>query len=271
MNKGRDGEDQAMRETNRYIEMLKSLHDQVIPKQYRTRNYIAAQNPYPDAYAYPRESRERWEYLPDVWFLFLGNCIMYDPPDDQLEDFAEAANGERYTQARLAPIVWRSDSVAVAETEVWFRDQLIDYFHMLYGAFLAEHGLQAAFQQFSQGRGLDEYAELVRVYQERRKKIEPEPYISIEDDPDIEMIRKALDTLRKQSGTSRQRGRPKRDSLRCVQCAILKDRYHWDEAAIARLYGWQVSEGDYDEPRSGTARVHVAEGREILVQRKYLE
>lgn len=203
-----------MRETNRWIETLTILHDTIVPTQHRTRNYLAAQDGFPiTAGPYPRGSRERHEYLADVWLPFLGNCVMYDPPPAELDAFAKAVSGGLDERARNEPVVWRADGVEVAAVETQFREKALDHIHALYTGFLAEQDLLAAFQQYARERDTGEWLAILEEYRERREEIELQPYISLEDNPDDEMIRKAASTIRRQHGNERRRGRPERDPL----------------------------------------------------------
>jgi hypothetical protein len=52
-----------------------------------------------------------------------------------------------------------------------------------------------------------------------------------------------------------RRGRPGRDQLQAVQCAIFADRYGWTEDQVSKRYGWKSY---------GTAGKYIREGRRIL-------
>jgi len=262
-----------MRETNRWLETLTALHDGIVPKQHRARNYLAVREGFPVASGpYPKGSRDRYEYLPDVWFLFLGNCLIYDPPPTELDAYANAANGDLNNPARHEPIVWLSDGVEVAAVERQFREKALDHIHALYEGFLAENGLTAAFQHYAKERDTSDWQAILGEYQEHREQIESAPYISVEDDLDDEMIRKAVSTLRQLHGSERRRGRPKRDPLLCVQCAILKDSYGWTDVELAERFDAAITRSPhYGHEHSETIRQYVAEGRAILKQEKSLE
>ena len=262
-----------MRETHRWIETLTILHDEIVPTQHRTRNYLAAQEGFPiTAGPYPKGSREGYEYLADVWFPFLGNCVMYDPPPAELDAFAKAASGGLDARARNEPIVWRADGVEVSAVESQFREKALDHTHALYTGFLAERGLLAAFQQYARERDTGEWRAIQEEYRERREQIEPQPYISLEDDPDDELIRKATSTIRRQIGSERRRGRPRRDPLLCVQCAILKDRHGWTDVELAERFGAAITRSPYyGHEHSETIRQYIADGRAILAQEKFPE
>jgi hypothetical protein len=68
-------------------------------------------------------------------------------------------------------------------------------------------------------------------------------------------IRNAFRMIRERQKERPSRGRPKRDPLQSVQCAIFADRYGWTEDRVSQYYGWESY---------GKAGKYIREGRRIL-------
>jgi hypothetical protein len=92
---------------------------------------------------------------------------------------------------------------------------------------------------------------------EGTKKNLARPFIEVKPWHTEDDIRNAFRMIRSAQKESPRRGRPKRDQLTAVQCAILADRYDENENQIGERYGWT----DY----SRIAR-YIREGRQILLQ-----
>lgn len=260
-------------DSRRWQETLRAIHDRVVPPEHRDRNYQASHTPLPPTTGYPGGTRESWEYTPRAWEPFLANCLLYDPPDTQLEEYAQAADGEVPPQARQPPIVWRRDPVLVADVERWYREAQLADQGRFFAGFLDAHGLHNAFRRYAIEH--DPSARLpsrAGEYGARLEQIESEPYISVEANPDDAALRQARAELNARRGTGRRRGRGSRDPLRALQCAIWHDACGWTEVRIARHYGWTISEGNYDQQeRSQTARDYITAGRRLHQQRNSAE
>jgi hypothetical protein len=79
----------------------------------------------------PEEARDS-EYLSSGWGVFLSICVLFDPPDTRLVDFAEVYRWEYsnvHSRGGVAmnapPIVWRRDSNEVEAAWIEFYEGLL--------------------------------------------------------------------------------------------------------------------------------------------------
>jgi len=213
-----------------------------------------------------------------LWYPFLSLCILFDPPPDNLQWFAHAVpweflgtyaadrdDPEPYDIADSAvpfmsapPIVHMQDTNLVGfALSNWF-DALIQAASNDDEILEAGIDLQAVIGRTLVGQpGMHATVDAV----EHRRVIEVTPDTTDED------VRNAARLIRATFPKRPKAGRPKRDSLTCVQAAIWYDEYGRSQERIGRHFGWTVQELDYAKNRCETARQHIAEGRDFLKQR----
>lgn len=224
----------------------------------------------------PRECRSNLPIPEWSWITFLSMCAGTDPPPDQLIEYAnstvlmdlppvtdpEAEIPDLETAQRAmihAPILAIRDERDIEYAYIAFYERV---FQQLAEAVMIEHGID-----------LRERRELLIVEQpklfgglsdalrdvSRRLVIRVDEYTTQED------VANALRLIRETNPPADDgEGRPSRDSLRAVQCAIWHDRFHWSHQQIAERYGWAIQYPPGQKSRSETARLYINEGRRII-------
>ncbi len=189
------------------------------------------------------------------WATFLSGCILYDPPDTDLDAFANCA---AFPTPRLqaAPIVHIRDPDQAALLE----------------STRANAMLVAIVEEVQSRHGVDIRDIVNEVlwasytapqYWKVALENVPQPYIDPTANPqDIEQAIESLGLSRSPS----KRGRPPHDRLHFVQCAFLRDRGKWSWERIGKRYGFACQKPTQTggEVRCESARKHCAEGREII-------
>jgi hypothetical protein len=214
----------------------------------------------------PREARDS-EYLVSGWGVFLSMCVLFDPPETQLVDFAETFGwGYSNVQPRggltmnASPIMWRRDHNELEAT--W-----MEFYEGLLGRLLAKYvHPQGVTTEEAMRSFREENKELFNRWRQRlydnesRLLIDVQPYHTSED------IKSAFRVLSARHKTRPPSGRPKKDELTAVQCAILHDRHNLPDHADRRRRMWTherlANKFALDSPRS--AKAHVQLGRELL-------
>lgn len=198
------------------------------------------------------------------WSTFLSACIVYDPPDTKLEEYADSH--PQILEGTYDP-------------EDWFRDDYPKHFMsrppIVYTR--REEGIERAYRSV-----LDEFA--LRIVERLREEPDADVakviwevrgqsdlFAPVEADragnPTRAFIearpwqkeKDVISAFRMISATQDRPGRraadPKR-ALRAVQCAILHDRYGWKYEEIDEKYGWASG--------SNLAGKHIKDGRRLL-------
>lgn len=176
------------------------------------------------------------------WAPFLSACVVYDPPELELLDFA---NHDDHKAAQL---------------------------HMMTVYQVAEEWAEAAHELHS---GMARLNHAREAYPTPLYPEDPESFPA-DYDQEIAIINRyhvRLAAAYKLSvvppAPARPRGRPPLDDLTAVQCAIWK-RAGWTHHAIAAAFGWQ-DHPDSTDPRHRKNRSedHVKRGQQILQSRNY--
>jgi hypothetical protein len=219
----------------------------------------------------PEEARDSKYFVGSFWGLFLPMCVLYDPPETQLEDFVGrvgglasnvAPSGDKQYWMPAPPIVWLRDADRV-ETMV---------------AELHREFLEALLEKYVHPQGISSEDAIWSIHEERPdlferywrslRDIELRPYIDVKPHHTDKDIKSAFKILSARHETRPAVGRPTRDELTAVQCAILHDRYNPPDPTDKRRRTWTF-ERLAEEFRLGTwraAKSHVQLGRELLNQ-----
>ncbi|MDP9363882.1 MAG: hypothetical protein M3Q10_06595 [Chloroflexota bacterium] len=196
------------------------------------------------------------------WLTFLSGCVLYDPPDTELERFADHSPFPIGGLGAL-PIVEVRDPIRAVEIER-ARCQ-----HILDGLM---EGIGVRF-----GDDVGDEVERLRAHLEvevaptveaLHKENTPRRYVDpLAPEADtIEDAERAIRALRPPLPHERRRRRPPRDRLRAVQCAIFRHTYGMTWSELARRYGWDTkpAKGRDREDRCDAAMDHARLGREVL-------
>jgi hypothetical protein len=209
-------------------------------------------------------------YLSSGWGVFLSMCVLYDPPETRLLDFADTFRWE-YSNVHSSngffmnapPIVWRCDSNELELTWMEFYEGLI-------GALLSKYVHPQGVTTEEAMRSIrEENSELYERRRQRLRKNESRPFIDVQaDHTTAEDIESAAKVLRAWYKTRSSAGRKKRDELTAVQCAILHDRYNLPDHEDGRRRPWAYERlaEKFAMESARAAKAHVELGRELLDQ-----
>lgn len=221
----------------------------------------------------PEPRPPTWDYsdyqLQASWEDFISACVLYDPPEDQLVEFASygalettvLTGGRLATKANLEGLPVMTDPPirslwALSEVRDWYWHRIFNHIGEKYlepqgvdvGAFL-DNALWYV-------PGLEE------EYREKVERYSTRYYIGVDDYTSLEDVKSAFHMIRKvqiQKGT-----KPSRNPLVAVQCAILYDR-HNQKLKDKRQRRWTYAKlGEEFGLSTRAAKDHVLLGREII-------
>jgi hypothetical protein len=230
---GEEGFDEWSEFIGRWGSELDALHDKIIPEDCH--------------YGHIYESLH-------AWCQFLSACILYDPPDDKLDEYASrrliyrtGLRGSPYDMT-AAPIRHLRDHNAAENAWVAVLNRFVNNL------------IQRQKQEPEK-----DIEELIRDTFRSRDHLVPLgeyldnnpaiPFIEVQPWHREDDIRNAFRMIRETQEERPRRGRRNRDQLQAVQCAIFADRYGWTEDQVSKHFGWE---------NYGKAGKYIREGRRIL-------
>jgi hypothetical protein len=228
--------------------------------------------------------------LPDSpinWVAFLSACLLYDPPDTELLAFARIgdenpvtaeaeeqvrdADTELSTDALVLPIKMLPDPDKVKEDAHWYRDAIIEEIGR---RFIEPQGLDTweVFESVIRTIRRDEEGNswyLAHEYASRQLDYELQPYIFVTDETTEEDVKKAFRAIKASRRQRRSGGRPRRDRLVAVQCAILYDRHRAIDPTDKRRRNWTYESlaQEFDLESADAAEAYVDLGRKIMAEK----
>ena len=226
----------------KWLQELGKLHDKCIPDDCRVGHRFSSQM---------------------FWERFLSACVLYDPPDDQLEEYAsrhqirlvghrisEGAAPHRSAPYRTIapPIRWMRDAGAVEEA-------MLEVLNRFVSNIIEQHERTPDVPVADLIREMMRSPEFFAPVREDGEKNPATPSIQVKPWHTEDDIRNAFRMISSTQKDRPRRGRPKRNNLRAVQCASLVDRYGWTEDQVGDRYGWIAS---------GKAGKYIRDGRKIL-------
>jgi hypothetical protein len=227
------------------------------------------------------ESSRAYEPFPETsWITFLSKCIVFEPARPRLLEFSDRAIvridvpmanltdppedrcivNERYAMVG-APIETVTDVRHVEHAWITFYEEV---FSLVSDALQNEHGIDL---RALRENVTEKHPEVWSRQRERLSSAGKRLVIHVERDTTEEEVTGALKILKAGLQEEPRLGRPRRDPLVCVQCAIWRDEEGWSHVQIAERFNWAIQYPPAQIPRSETARQHIAEGRRILNQR----
>ena len=219
----------------------------------------------------PEEARDSKYFVGSIWGLFLPMCVLYDPPETQLEDFAErigglASNvwpsGDNHYWMPAPPIVWLEDADRAESTVREFYEAVLE---ALLEKYVHPQGISSEDALESIHRERPElFVQLIRGLTENK----PRPYIDVRPHHQEKDVVSAFKVLSARHDTRPALGRPKLDELTAVQCAILHDRYNPPDPTDKRRRTWTFERlaEEFGLETWRRAKSHVRRGRELLNQ-----
>ncbi len=217
----------------------------------------------------PEEARDS-EYLGGGWETFISMCVLFDPPETQLVDFADyirwggassvIPHGRRRMNA--APIVWRMNSLELEGT--WMK-----FYEGLLGALLKKYVHPQGVTTEEAMRSIrEQHPEIFQRWRQRLRDNESRPFIDVQPYHTGEDINSAFQVLSDRHETRPTPGRDKRDELIAVQCAILHDQHNLPDPADGRRRMWAFTRlaERFGLETLRAAKAHVQLGRDLLDQ-----
>ena len=221
----------------------------------------------------PLPTTDVFDYkLERSWNDFLSACVLYDPPDDQLIEFASYRNlrpaylSDPQVLDKGINLEGRPEMVDPPVKSLWALNEVGDWYWRRILAYVSERYLE------SQGvdvEALLEHAmlEIPGLREERREKYEQyskSHYIEVDEYTTLKDVKNAFQMVR--SIQPPKRTKPPRDRLTAVQHAILYERHNradpedrrgrrWTYKKLAKHFGLKG-------PRA--AKDHVELGNKIL-------
>ena len=205
------------------------------------------------------------------WGDFLSACVLYDPPEDQLVEFASyralettiLSGGRLATKANLEGLPEMVDPpvrslFALSKVRDWYWHRILNHIGEKY---LEPQGVEVGdflVNALSYIPGLEEeYIEKFERYSKRY-------YIGVDDYTSLEDVKSAFHMIREvqpHKGTTRSR-----DPLVAVQCAILYDRHNGRDPEDGRRRRWSYANlaDRFSLSSTRVASDYVALGRDIL-------
>lgn len=204
------------------------------------------------------------------WQQFLSACVLYDPPEDRLLEFASYGRPEptyltggklilRGTQdlPRMVDPPVRS-LWDLSTTGDWYWQRVLDH--------IIERYLNP------QGVDVEELIEhavicvpgLRQEYEERFRRYSERYFIEVDEYTTSEDLHSALRLVRSTTPRRSEGSRPPRDPLLAVQCAVLHGRDCVDQEGKRRRWTYQSLADCFGLSSDRAAKAHVLQGREIL-------
>jgi hypothetical protein len=205
------------------------------------------------------------------WIGFLSACVLYDPPEDQLVEFASYGalettilpGGRLATKANLEGL---PEMVDPPVRSLWALSEVKDwYWHRI----LSHIG-----EQYLEPQVVDVDALLENVildipgleeeYREKAERYSKRYYIGVDDYTSFEDVKRAFHMIREVQ--PHKDTRRSRDPLVAVQCAILHDQHNRRDPEDGRRRRWSYANlaDRFDLSSARVASDYVALGREIL-------
>jgi hypothetical protein len=211
-----------------------------------------------------------YKYPAVSWELFLSMCVLFDPPETRLQEFAD-----RFHWSYSNVIPRGNKEVAGALPIVWLRDadQAETTMRVFYEGLLA-----ALLEKYVHPQGISSEDALETIHKEKPDLLarlmqglgnnKSHPYIDVKADPRKEDILSAWTLLRERRALPRASGGT-RDPLIALQCAILYDDYNGPnpEDGRERIYTHKSLAQMFSLHGTRAAKDYIELGREIRKNR----
>lgn len=245
-----------------WISQMHKFRDVVVPQVYRT------------SYELSRS-----------WITFLSACLLYDPPETDLLRFARYADPvplpseddkaqandpeteKKALEVPVLPIEWLQDPQKAIDDAHWYRDAIIDEIGK---QFLEPLGLDIQEMYETVVHRIRDYGTkpwtLGHKYVDRQLANEHKPYIFVTEETTEDDVKKAFRSIRASQQQRGRGGRPTRDRLVAIQCAVLYDRYRSMDSTDKRRRNWTYESlaKEFDLDSADAAEDYVNLGRKLM-------
>jgi hypothetical protein len=210
----------------------------------------------------------------ESWNEFLSACILYDPPEDKLIEFASYAKLESTALYDGLPYIRNKSSLEMMAPPIkslWELTLLRDwYWHRILRS-IGERYLEAwdvdVEDVLERATWSDSSWEIPGLYEEvveKHEQYSKRYYIEVDEFTSLEDVKSAFRMIR--SIQQPKRTKPPRDRLIAVQCAILYDQHNQPDLEDKRRRRWTYKKlaKEFELSSHRAAKYHVALGRKIL-------
>jgi hypothetical protein len=209
---------------------------------------------------------KRFLYRMPEWLIFISACVVYDPPETQLPEFAAYSdplpfpivseerwsdpNFDKLPKIEAPPIEMVPDLDEIEALEQWFHRMVLN-------------GLEKRLKSFgiSSGQFREIYDDVLdeglwSEYHTRYLQIKAHPYIEIDEHTTKKDVERTFNAIRATQASGPPARKRPRDPVIAVDCAILHDDYGWKYEELAERHGWQDS---------SRASKYIRDGRKVRV------
>jgi hypothetical protein len=211
-----------------------------------------------------------------AWRNFIAACILYDPPDKELLEFAafcdpppyvvnlphkdsEGWDYAREVHMELPPVKTLRDPLIAAVIEQQFWNRVHSEVQKRHLEPLGLHINDMVIDV------LEKYPEILDERRQQESLNEHRYYIEVNEHTSPRDVDRARQMI--QGNLKRNRGgKPPLDQLVALQCAILHDKYNETDPTDRRVWRWtfQRLAGEFELRNARSAEEHVKRGRELL-------
>ena len=205
------------------------------------------------------------------WNAFISACVLYDPPEESLIDFARYGDspvvhapytGEPSNEAakrpltEAAPIRRLPSEADLEQVQSWLFAHILDEVKRDIGL------LRSDTNEIIEGI-LQTNFDLRFEYFKRMRELPRRWYIEVRTNITKKQVENAFDKIVGAHKPSGERGAPKRDPLVALQCAILYDDHNERDPKDPRRKQWTYEKlaREVGLPSARSAEKHVQEGR----------
>ena len=238
-----DGDQEFFRIVDEWIEDIGRVEERCIPARFR-------------------DSAE--------WKDFISACILFDPPEGQFLEFTKhgdpryldyarpGGQGDRVPLQARAPLRWLADESELEATHLWLLESLLEELGRRH---LEPLGLDIE----KMVEDVFDNTDLRAQYNSKKRDLAKRWHIRVESGITFDDVRKSFSLIPSAEKGRSSGGRPRRNSLIELECAILYDRHNrvdengrtrWTFSRLAEKYGLPTNE----------VSEYVKEGRQLLSQ-----
>jgi hypothetical protein len=137
------------------------------------------------------------------------------------------------------------------------REQLTSFYEGFVNALMKQYLVPLGYTKEQVHRSIvEQQPELWEKLEEAERGNKEKPYVVVDEYTSLADVKRAATKIGASDGQRPVTGRPQRDPLKAVECAILHDHHEWKYEQLADRYGW--------ERDPNLASKYVKTGRKIL-------
>ena len=196
------------------------------------------------------------------WQGFIQACLLYDPPEMQLTEFDKLwteplpfflipRGGSKHLQEMAAP------PIKIMRDPAEVREHLTTFYEGFVDALIEQYLVPLGYTKEQVHRSVvEQQPELWKNLEEGERGNKEKPYVVVDEYTPLADAKRAAAQIGASDGQRPVTGRPQRDPLVAVECAILHDHHAWKYEQLAERHGWK------SDPN--LASKYVEKGRKIL-------